>query len=195
MSSVRVRSPAFSATIPFRMAVFLSHNTKTTQRRALASYLLIDAYTDFILSRQAMNYTPSTLSFYKNTAGLFLSWCEAQGVISPEEVTGRYVRQYLAGMQDKADRTRHAHARAIKTLLRFWHKENYIPEAVTFDMPKIGKKKLLVLTGEQVKQIVKACDIRDKAIILFMVDSGLRHSEVCALNWSDVDMQTGAVTV
>lgn len=44
-------------------------------------------------------------------------------------------------------------------------------------------------------QIVKACDVRDKAIILFMADSGLRRSEVIALNWEDVDMQTGAVIV
>lgn len=176
------------------MAVFLSPKTTTQQHRALASYRLIDAYTDFILSRQAMNCAANTMKFYTGTAGRFLQWCEAQGVTEPNEVTARIVRQYLALLQG-ADRTRHAHARAIKTLLRFWHREGYITQAVIFDMPKIAKKRLPVLTGDQVKEIVKACDVRDRAIVLFMADSGLRRGEVCALDWADVDMQSGTVIV
>ncbi|MBI4759873.1 MAG: tyrosine-type recombinase/integrase [Chloroflexi bacterium] len=172
--------------------------TKQTRRwnlASLASFHLLDAYTDFMLSRQAMNCTPATLSFYQYTAGRFLSWCEAQGVTTPEEVTARLVRQYLATLADKADRTLHAHARAIKTMLRFWHKENYLPGAVTFEMPRIVKKRLPRLTEDELRQVLKACNARDRAIVLLMVDSGLRRAEVCALDWQDVDMQTGAITV
>jgi hypothetical protein len=46
--------------------------TKTVQTWSLASLALRDAYTDFILSRQAMNCTPVTMSFYRFTAGKFL---------------------------------------------------------------------------------------------------------------------------
>lgn len=169
--------------------------TQTKQSWTLASVALRDAFTDFMLSRQAMNCAPMTMQFYRYTAGGFLSWCEAQGLTSPEEVTARVVRHYLAGMIGKADRTKHAHARAIKTLVRFWHMEKYIAEAVTFDMPKIAKKRLLRLTAEQLQIILKSCNVRDKAIVLLMADSGLRRGEVIALNWQDVDMQTGAVTV
>lgn len=52
-----------------------------------------------------------------------------------------------------------------------------------------------MLTAEQVQTVVKACNVRDKALILFMVDSGLRRAEVCALNWGDVNMQNGLVKV
>ena len=144
-----------------------------------------------------MNCTRATLAFYKQTAGVFLAWCEAQSLTTPAEVTARYVRSYLAGLADRklSDRTLHAHARAIKTLLRFWQAEGYIPQPVKFDMPKIARKRLPRLTGEQLREIVKACNVRDKAIVLFMADSGLRRAEVCALNWGDVDMQTGAVIV
>jgi site-specific recombinase XerD len=88
-----------------------------------------------------MNCTPATLEFYKHTAGKFLLWCELQGITSPEEVTARYVRQYLARLLDKGrkDTTLHANARAIRTLLRFWHWEGYIPSAVRFDMPKLSR--------------------------------------------------------
>ncbi len=161
------------------------------------SVALTDAYTDFILSRQAMNCTRATLDFYRFTAGAFLSWAEGQGVSDPQEITARHVRQFLSGLidQGRKDTTLHANARAVRTLLRFWHKENYIPAPIQFDMPKLAKKRLPVLTVAQLGQIVKACNPRDKAIILFMVDSGLRRAEVCAVNWSDVDMQTGLVRV
>lgn len=144
-----------------------------------------------------MNCTTATIQFYSFTAGAFLSWCEAQGLTSPEDVSARYVRHYLAQLAEarKADRTIHAHARAIKTLTRFWHVEKYIPELIKFDMPKIAKKRLPRLTAEQLQIILKACNTRDRAIVLFLADSGLRRAEVIALNWADVDMQTGAVMV
>ena len=163
----------------------------------LASVALHDAYTDFILSRQAKNSTPATLDFYQRTAGVFLSWIESQGFTEPEQITARQVRAYLALRIDQGnkDTTVHAHARAVRTLLRFWHAEGYTPALVRFDMPKLLKKRLPILTKEQLGIIIRACNVRDKAIVLFMADSGLRRGEVCALNWSDVDMQTGLVRV
>ena len=45
-------------------------------------------------------------------------------------------------------------------------------------------------------QIIEACkDKRDQAFILLMIDSGLRLSEVIALNWGDVDVNTGIIKV
>jgi site-specific recombinase XerD len=166
-------------------------------RRGVQILALTDAWTDFYLSRQAMNCTPATLAFYRHTAGAFLLWIEGQGVTDPAEVTARHVRQYLAGLiaLGRKDTTLHAHARAVRTLLRFWHNEGYTPAPVRFDMPKLEKKRLPVLTTEQLRQIVKAANVRDKAIVLFMTDSGLRRGEVIRLNWADVDMQTGLVRV
>ncbi len=175
----------------------MSAKVVTEKRRYLASLALVDAYTDFILSRQAMNCTPATMAFYSHTAGAFLSWIEQQNVHNPEEVTARHVRQYLAQLIDRGrkDTTLHAHARAIRTLLKFWHKEGYCLQLVTFDMPRLEKKRLPVLTVEQLKKILQACTPRDKALVLFMVDSGLRRAEVVNLNWNDVDMQSGLVKV
>jgi site-specific recombinase XerD len=169
----------------------------TQAKWTLASVALTDAYTDFYLSRQAMNCTPATLAFYKYTAGAFLAWCEAQGITQPEGVTARYVRQYLAGLANlgRKDTTLHANARAIRTLVRFWHAEGYLPQPVRFEMPRLEKKRLPVLTAEQLAEILQACNVRDRAIVLFMVDSGLRRKETINLNWGDVDMQSGLVRV
>ncbi len=164
----------------------------------LASVALQDAYTDFVLSRQAMRCTQNTLTFYGYTAGKFLTWLEGQNVTTPAEVDARHVRAFLAELiaSGKSDWTVNDNARAIRTLLRFWHAEGYLPAPVTFAMPKVEKKRLPCLTAEQVQTVLAACNNpRDKAVILLMVDTGLRRSEVIGLNWGDMDIATGLARV
>jgi site-specific recombinase XerD len=179
------------------MAVFFMSQTKVQEKWSLASAALHDAYTDFVLSRQAMQCTSATLEFYKYTAGKFLTWLEQRGITSPHEVQARQVREYLAELtgNGKSDNTIHDNARAIKTLLRFWHVENYIPTLITFTMPKVAKKRLPCLSADELSKVIAACKPRDKAITLLMADSGLRRAEVVALNWGDVDMTSGLVRV
>jgi len=161
----------------------------------IAAVQLNDAWTDFILSRQSMGCTETTLKNYQNTLAKFITWLETQGITAPQEVTARHIRQYLAGFADKADWTKNRIAREIKTLVRFWHKEGYLPQPVIFDLPKVRQKRLPFLTAEQIKQVLAVCDVREKAVIYLLVDSGLRRQEACNLNRNDIDMQTGIVKV
>src|SRR5258706_1645122 len=101
----------------------------TTQKWYLASLALNDAYTDFILSRQAMQCAPATMEFYRYTTSVFLAWVESQSVTTPEQVDARLVRYYLSELasRGKSDATLNANARAIRTLLRSWYADKYIP--------------------------------------------------------------------
>jgi len=172
--------------------------TDTKQRRYLASVALIDAYTDFILSRQAMQCSVATLTFYRYTAGAFLEKLRGRGITGPHEVTARHVREHLAELVGlgRSDTTVHDHARAIKTLLRFWYAEGYLPAPIVFGMPKLHDKRLPALSADQLKQVLSAdLNPRDRALVLFITDSGLRRAEICALNWGDVDIASGLVRV
>jgi site-specific recombinase XerD len=181
------------------MEVFFMSIIPAVQNRTLTSFsfALRDAYTDFILARQSMRVSPATLQFYKYTTGFFLTWLESQSVQSPADVTARLVRAYLAELSARklSDWTLNGHARAIRTMLKFWHEEKYTPDIVKFDMPKVAKKRLPVLTADEVGTVLKSLSVRDKAIILLMVDTGLRRSEVIALNWTDIDFTTGLALV
>jgi site-specific recombinase XerD len=180
------------------MAVFMLNKNTKTQKWTIAHFALHDAYTDFILSRQAMQCTIATLKFYENTAGKFLSWVETQSITSPPEITARHVRAYLAELTARklSDWTVNDHARAIRTLLKFFHAEGYMSAPVKFDMPKVAKKRLPVLTASEVDTVVKACTSkRNKAIILVLVDTGLRSSELTNLTWGDVDFSNGLTKV
>ncbi|MBN1304373.1 MAG: tyrosine-type recombinase/integrase [Anaerolineales bacterium] len=176
----------------------MSPQVKTHQEWALASYALQDAYTDFILSRQAMLCSPQTLRWYRVILGMVMEWLANNGVTSPEEIAARHVRAYLSELAGKglSDSYIHGHARAIRTLLKFLYTEKYIPEPITFQMPSIAQKRLLALSPEEVSKLLDTCAIpRDKALILLMVDTGLRRAEVCALNWGDIEIASGLVRV
>ncbi len=171
---------------------------RVEKKWALASIPLQDAYTDFLLSRQAMMCTTRTIQFYEFTLGKISEGLERNDVHQPQEITSRHVRALLGEMVEKgySDSYIHIFARVIRTFTRFLLKEKYIYQPIEFKMPKIGKKRLLVYNKEEVQQILTACiDKRDKAFILLMVDSGLRKAEVIALNWGDVDISSGIVRV
>lgn len=176
----------------------MSPNTEKKQKWALASVALQDAFTDFILSRQAILCSPATVSWYTWTLGKFMDHLAEHDIERPDEITARHVRAYLSQMAEQrlADSYVNNHARAIRTFCRFLHAEDYSPDVVQFQMPKIAKKKLPVLSEIELKKVLMACTTkRDKALVMFMVDSGVRRAELCALNWGDVDISSGLVRV
>ncbi len=81
--------------------------------------------------------------------------------------------------------------------------------------PKFERKPVNPLTKEEVEALLKACDFcreadtvdrrkftmrrktarRDRAIILTLLDTGLRASEICSLKVGDVDQRTGRIDV
>jgi site-specific recombinase XerD len=175
--------------------VMLTPTSTKPSNRHLLQNEIEDAYLDFMLSRQAMLCKESTLEFYKFTAGKFIEWVD---VPSPKDLTSRHVRAYLAMLakRDLSDTTIHCHARATRTLVRFLYAENYIESPITFSMPVLSIKKLPVLSADEVRQVLEACrSSRDRAIVLVMVDSGLRRNEVCNLVWGDIEIGSGLIRV
>lgn len=160
---------------------------------------LYSTYEDFILSRQAMMVSATTIKFYNITAGRFVRWMVQQGKTKNSEITARDVRAYLNEFAERGTKESYVngHARAIRTLIKFMAEEKYIPEVIKFKMPPTGEKlKLPYLTAEQVNKVLNACETpREKALILLMVDSGLRRAEIIAANWNDLDLKTGMLFV
>jgi integrase len=142
-----------------------------------------------------MRCSPATIAFYHNTARNFIIWAEQNdGISVPYQITNNQVRAFLAalGARTKSDWTLNDNARGIRTLLRFWHAEGVIPNPVTFKMPKVRKKMMLSLNSDELRRLIAQCETpRERAIILFIADSGLRRSEVIALNWEDINMNRG----
>jgi integrase/recombinase XerD len=164
----------------------------------LASVALREALTQFMLSRQSIRCSATTMAFYSFTAGVFVNWLENQGLTMPDDVSAQHVREYLSELVQRGmkDTTCHAHARAIKSLVHFWASEGYLAAPILFQMPKLSKKRLPMLSADEVAKILGLCkQPRNKALLLLLADSGLRRAEVCDLNCGDVDLAAGRVLV
>jgi integrase len=81
-------------------------------------------------------------------------------------------------------------------MLRFFYDEGYKSKQIKIEMPHIGYKRLLFLSIDELKEVIKACNLpRDKAIILLCADSGIRRAELCNLNWGDIDLKNGIIRI
>jgi integrase/recombinase XerD len=172
--------------------------TNTMEDYYYPSNDLYEAFTDFMLSRQAMYCSPRTLAWYKFTLGKVMEWFGENGITCPGDIHTFHIRSFLAElvMRGLSDSYINGYARAIRTLLRFFFVEEYMSVPVTFPMPLIARKRLLVLSADDVNKLLAACRTpRDKALIMLMVDTGLRRGELCNLNWGDVDIAGGLVRV
>lgn len=99
----------------------------------------------------------------------------------------------------------HAVYRAVNAFLR-WYDLEVEPEHWKNPMPKVKAPRVPLEPLEpaslgDVKAMLSTCksrtlpDLRDKAILLLLLDTGCRASEVTALSVGDVDMHTGVVMV
>lgn len=159
--------------------------------------LAIDA---FLLAKESEGASPCTLATYRRVVARFATWLCSQGITKPTEITPTTVRSYFADLRKHSYsvHTVHDYCRPVKTLLRFWFADGLIPVDVMarVKMPPTEKRVLPALTEAQVKRLLDACECqRETALVLFMLDTGCRAGEVCALTVTDVDTTTGAVQV
>jgi site-specific recombinase XerD len=97
------------------------------------------------------------------------------------------------------DSTIHGYARALKAWLNWCVREGWVDERVIrrLEMPKQEKHIIEVFTRQQIEQLFRACKRRydyhyswlaerDKTIIVLLLDTGIRASELCGLTIDDV---------
>lgn len=161
---------------------------------------ITDAYKIFVLDNQSRRFTKATITTYRDRLEPFINWCPTQNAESLDEVTPSLIRLYLVALQERqlSDYTINGVARCIKTFFNFCVREGLLAESPMkkVAMPKIDKRILPALSVEDAQKLLKVCESeRDAAIVLFMLDTGVRATELINLNGGDIDQQTGTVAV
>lgn len=169
-------------------------------RNNQASYTLLQGVDSFLLDREQANCSPATLVWYRKYLNAFTNYCEAQS-FTLQTLTGDDIRRWLVGLQTHlAPRTVNHHASAVRALFFYLVKQGYIPEPTnpmrTVRMPKIPRSRPPAFTIDEFNRLLAAApSIRDRAILLFLTDTGVRASEFCSLAVTDVNLKTGIVQV
>lgn len=143
---------------------------------------------DFLLSRKAKLCSPSTIEWYERMLKPF---------VSDYQLTSRGVRAFIAGIADRdvEPSTVHAYARAVRAFVRFAYREGYIDEEIEIDMPRKRQKHMPTLDQSEIQDVLEVCTVRDRAMVLLLLDSGMRRGEALALDWQDIDFDTGSVLI
>lgn len=152
---------------------------------------------------EARGWTARTLANRRAVVGYFISWLDEQEIPSNlpamDDLT---VREYLVALRGKGHRpstiaTYHRHLRALANWLV---EEELLARPLRVKAPKIPSDQVQPFTQEQVQRLLDAvrrgrCPLRDVALVLLLLDTGLRVSEVVSLTVADVDRTGGAVRV
>ncbi len=147
------------------------------------------------------NCSPLTIQAYKSDGRMFLQSLEEQGVPPEvEAITKQAVRQYVVWLRERGLKPSSV-ARRINSLRSFWNYlwDNDYTKTNPFrhvTLPRQPRNLPTYLSEDECRRVIKAAGnqqcqfdaIRDKAVLMFMMFTGARRSEVLRLHWSDVDL-------
>jgi len=92
---------------------------------------------------------------------------------------------------------------AARALFRWCHEEGIIPSdpGRALKVPKVPQRVQRTITAAEVATLLGACDLetakgaRDAALVLFLVDTALRSSEVCRAELTKLNLESRCVLV
>lgn len=161
---------------------------------------IADAYKIYRLDAQARRLTPATLGTYKDRIEPFIKWCETRNAPLLHDVTATLLRTYLVHLQERelASHTVNGIARALKAFFNFCVSEGLITDTPMrrVTIPKVDKQILPAFSVDDAQKLLAVCESkRDEAVLLFLLDTGVRASELIGLNGSDIEAETGVVVI
>jgi integrase/recombinase XerD len=159
----------------------------------------------------AKDFTPSATRWYQQKLSAFATWCEHHEAADIELVTAPLVRRYIAEVRvalnprtgtPMTSNTLHGYVRAIKGFLNWCAREDLISEKVPsrLEMPKREQKVIATFSKDDIQRLLAAASHglpqypwfaeRDKAILMLLLDTGIRANELCDLTLDRVRIST-----
>ena len=176
---------------------------------------LSQAIEGYFIAAHARRLSPGTLSLYD----LMFRRLEAHLGTDPplREISPADIRQFLNGLNGLSAGSLTTVHTALSALWTWAVKEGVVEQHVVRQVQRPrGEKRVIVPYSKQdVKSMLAACDrsagysrpgqrrcdharptaLRDRAILMLLLDTGLRASELCGLQVRDVDFRNDRLTV
>lgn len=175
-----------------------------------------EAVSDFHLANKADGLTPATQRWY---ASRLTPFADRFGCATVESVTTAHMRQYIIALRERSQRyenatqrpvidgglsveTLHGHIRALR---RFW-KWAIVEYGIKVNpmtgirLPKLPNREPKSIALEDLKRLLAATDdsdigLRNRAMLLFMIDTGCRAGGLLSLKMADLNIDEGFARV
>lgn len=158
------------------------------------------------LSLRALGRSRNTRDAYLTAVEQFASFLESNDLpTAVEDLRREHVEKFLAHLVEDGRKPATVNKRymALRVFFQWCVEEEEIDSSPMEKMkpPPIPEEPVPVLTDEQVRALLKACegrdfaDRRDLAMVRLLLDTGMRREECAALKLSDVDFDTNVAVV
>ncbi len=146
---------------------------------------MLQLIADFTNSCHARRLSPRTLEWYEWLLAKYRTFAEEHGLGWDQPAT---LHTFLAGVAAQASpHTLHAHYRALRRFFNWLEKRQLIHENPmrVLEPPRLPACQPRHVSPEEVERLLATTaqdrwlDRRDRAIILFLWDTGLRAGELC----------------
>jgi len=161
--------------------------------------LLENAIEEFTTAKRAAGRSLRTIAKYHDTLLALAQHTDG----NLEGVTTGDIRSYLAGRRDAGHKpaSLNTYYRVFATFFHWCAVEYGIPNPMErVERPQVPKKLPPYLSDEDISKLLNAtsqshCPLRDHAIVLVLVDTGIRAGELINLKMGDIDLREGEVRV
>lgn len=160
-------------------------------------------YQSFILNAR-LDRSEATAKDYSYKLRYFLSFCASLGIHRPADVTSDHVKAYLFHLKETLRPTSQKDlCKVVRCFFNWLFDEGRIKEnpMARVKTPRAPEVIIKIYTPEHIRKILLLCDdgtrtgIRNKAMVLVLLDTGMRRKELANIQVTDVDIQTGNIIV
>jgi site-specific recombinase XerD len=146
-----------------------------------------------------LDRSPKTIFAYRNALEQFIKTVGEDAELNTETYT-----LFLTSLKPKSPSTKRVYTTAVRKFYAFY-KAGDLSEMkeATDHYTRNQSKRIVNFNREAVEQVIAHCtslggdleELRDRAFVLTLVDTGLRISEACALKRSDIDWLEGRAII
>lgn len=160
-----------------------------------------ELFESFARHLRAIGRSPRTVESYAESVAQMVAFTGATGVA---DLTPDVMRQWLQHLQGRnAPGTVGIRYRSARALLNWLVKEGELERSPLDNVPhpKQDDKPVPILEIDQLRQLIAQTEgsdwrsRRDKALLLFALDSGCRRGEIASLQCRDLDLNRGEALV
>lgn len=159
---------------------------------------------EFIMAKQLEGLSHNTIRIYEQQLKYFLTFCEGQMLDRISQVTSSDIRNFMLYLQEGDHNPGGVHVayRILKTFLRWYdleaEPEDWRNPITKVRAPKIAEEPLEPIKAKDVGAMLDTCESsflgrRDRAIILMLLDTGLRARELLSIQLKDINLVTGNI--
>lgn len=159
----------------------------------------------FLRDARSKDLSSHSVQFYQTQVQIFIDWYEENcGGKHMEDITPDTIRSYLIHLQDTGHNPGGVEAkyRALRVFLNWWASEDdtFKNPMAKVHKPKVPREPITPITEEQLKMLLSTCEgtfvgTRDRAMMLFLYDTGVRAMELLNLNQENIEPYEGKAVI